>query len=695
MIKPTHDAVPSLPPHRHTAHHLFITFSFLLLSLVGVGCSSIAGKEAASQNDRVPWPTFSDPDAQDYMQSCSEAWEKAYRSLKILERRKLNTPTDILTGINQLEILINEPTGWAGLYANVHPNEFMRTAGEVCEQRLMALSSEINLSRPLYKKLMKVDIDSLEGTERYYADQTRQWFELAGVGLNEQERGRVQELNAEIVKLGQEFLTNIRSDNQVVELSASDLKGLPEDYVASKEINEQGNVQLSTNYPDYFPLMQYAVSDEAKRKMYVAFRQRGYPANKAVLHKLLSARYELAKLLGFDHFADYITADKMMGSAANATSFINQMTELATARANQDYAVLLQRLKQIHPEATAVGDWQKIYLENLVRNEAYSLDQQEVRQYFSFAKVKNGVFQLVKNLFDVQITPWQTNVWHPSVEAYEVRENGQLLGRFYLDMHPRTGKYQHAAQFGIRDGVQNVQIPMAALVCNFPGGEGGSDLLEHAEVETFLHEFGHLIHTIFGGHVPWVRFAGTNTQRDFVEAPSQMLEEWVWDAATLKSFASNERNETIPDELVEKMNRARNFGKGLQVRHQMFYAALSLNYYNRDPKELDLDQMMTDLQKRYSPFPYVEDTYMYASFGHLDNYSAIYYTYMWSQVIAADMFREFKQNGLQNKAVAARYRNTVLAPGASRPAAQLVEDFLGRPFNFEAFGESLHDGQQQ
>lgn len=690
MIKTTHHVSTSLPlPHRSIKPFLFLCS--LLFCLVGAGCSSIGENRSAEPEE---WPTYEDRDAQRYLDSCRKAWQRARQSLVRLERSDLKTPRDILTGINDLEILINEPTGRAGLFANVHPNEFMRAAGDVCEQRFMALISEVNLSRPLYEKLTQLDIESLEGMDRYYAEKTLQWFELAGVGLDEQQRARVRELNAQIVKLGQEFLTNIRNDDRLVELTVDDLKGLPADFIADRKIDEQGKVQLSTSYPDYFPFMQYAVSDEAKRKMYIAFRQRGYPANKTVLYQLLTARHELATLLGFRHFADYITADKMMESAANAAAFIDEITAIAKPRADEDYAILLQRLQRIEPGATAVGDWQKLYLENLVRNETYAVDPQEVRQYFSYAKVKSGVFQLVENMFGVRITPWQTEVWHPSVEAYEIRENGQLLGQFYLDMHPRPGKYQHAAQFGIRDGVTQVQTPLAALVCNFPGGESGSDLLEHGDVETFLHEFGHLLHTVFGGHLPWVRFAGTNTQRDFVEAPSQMLEEWVWDATTLKSFARNDRNETIPDDLVEKMNSARNFGKGLTARHQMFYAALSLNYYNRDPRELDLDRLMIDLQNRYSPFPYVEDTYLYAGFGHLDNYSAIYYTYMWSQVIAADMFSEFEREGLHNRALSARYRKTVLAPGASRPAAQLVEDFLGRPFNFDAFGRSLRDEER-
>jgi len=260
-------------------------------------------------------------------------------------------------------------------------------------------------------------------------------------------------------------------------------------------------------------------------------------------------------------------------------------------------------------------------------------------------------------------------------------------------MHPRDGKYNHAAQFGVREGVQGVQTPIAALVCNFPGGDGSVGLMEHSQVETFLHEFGHLLHTIFGGHQPRLSLSGINTERDFVEAPSQMLEEWVWDSDTLKTFAEDSSGKVIPDALIEKMRAARDFGRGLWTRHQMFYAALSLNYYNRPPGEVDLDQMMQDLQAEYSPFPYVQDTHFYTSFGHLDGYSAIYYTYMWSLVIATDMFSEFEKEGLRNPEVAQRYREHVLAPGGSKDAAELVADFLGRPYSFAAFENLLNESE--
>jgi thimet oligopeptidase len=690
MIKPQHGANISYPFTLRAFLVSPLHFSLLMICLCFSGCDSISHKSANENAD--DWPTYEDEVAASYIASCQQAYQRARDAFEVLEKEQPAQPHDILTAINNLEILANEPLGKAGLFANVHPNESVRAAGDICEQKFMALHKDINLSRPIYDKLLQVNLTELSGIDRYYAEQTKLLFELAGVGLEEKQRARVRELNAEIVKLGQVFLANMREDTRKVTLTAQDLEGLPEDFIAKHPPDAQGNVVLSTDYPDYFPFIQYATNDEARRKMYVAFRQRGYPINKTVLKQLLTARHELANLLGYSSFADYITADKMIGSATNAAEFIDQITAIAKPRADQDYAALLQRLQQIQPDATHVSDWQKTYLENLIRNEVYAVDPQQVRQYFSYTKVKTGIFTLVEDLFGVQIKPWQTEVWHPSVEAYEMWENGKLLGQFYLDMHPRPGKYQHAAQFGIRDGVKGVQTPLAALVCNFPGGDGGVDLLEHNDVETFLHEFGHLLHTLFGGDLPWARFAGTNTQRDFVEAPSQMLEEWVWDLETLHTFARNSAGEPIPAELVRKMNAARDFGQGIFARHQMFYAALALNYYNRDPATLDLDRLMIDLQNQYSPFPYVEDTYFYTSFGHLDGYSAMYYTYMWSKVIAADMFREFEKKGLRNRELASRYRHTVLAAGASRPAADVVAEFLGRPFNFDAFAESMRRG---
>jgi len=222
------------------------------------------------------------------------------------------------------------------------------------------------------------------------------------------------------------------------------------------------------------------------------------------------------------------------------------------------------------------------------------------------------------------------------------------------------------------------------MATNFPRGR-----MEHTQVETFLHEFGHLLHNMFSGTQDWLSISGMSMERDFVEAPSQMLEEWVWDYNTLRSFASNEDGEVIPIALVEKMNRARHFGEAAGTAGQIFYANLSLNYYNRNPGSFQLLPLLVELQAQYSPFPYVEGTHFYNNFGHLNGYSSNYYIYQWSRAISTDMFGKFKAEGLRDSATARAYRHKVLGPGGSKPAHELVADFLGRPFSSQAYTDYL------
>lgn len=663
----------------------------LCLSAVLVSCSSGEDHEGMSESaeEASLWQTFDTQQATDYIDQCRSDYELAESLFAELAEGQVAAES-ILDEFNQMEIVLDRLASRASLYRNVHPSPVVREAADLCQQNVYALFSRIGLSRPLYDQLDKIEVEELGPIDRRYLEKMREDFELAGVSQGEATRDRITQLNEEMVKISQAFNRNIREDVRSIEVDVESLEGLPQDYIDAHTPNDEGKVVITTNYPDYLPVMQYAEDDYLRLELYKQFRLRGYPDNKEVLENLLAKRHELANLVGFDNYAQYVTSDKMIGSPDNAAEFIDRINEIAKPRAAADYDVLLQRLRQDDPDASVVGDWQKTYLEELIKNEVYQLDSQEIRQYFSYDKVRDGIFGLVEDMFAVEIEPWETDAWHSSVETWQIVDDGELVGQFYLDMHPRDGKYNHAAQFGVREGVQGLQTPIAALVCNFPGGDGSAGLMEHSQVETFLHEFGHLLHTLFGGHQPRLSLSGVNTERDFVEAPSQMLEEWVWDADTLKTFATDTSDEVIPDALIEKMRSARDFGRGLWTRHQMYYAALSLNYYNRPPAEVDLDQMMVALQAEYSPFPYVDGTYFYTSFGHLDGYSAIYYTYMWSLVIATDMFSRFEEEGLRNPEVAQSYRENVLAPGGSKDAAELVADFLGRPYSFEAFENLLN-----
>jgi thimet oligopeptidase len=306
-----------------------------------------------------------------------------------------------------------------------------------------------------------------------------------------------------------------------------------------------------------------------------------------------------------------------------------------------------------------------------------------VRRYFDFAKVRAGLLDVTGRLFGLRYDEVQdAATWHEDVTAYDVRsaeeDGAELLGRIYLDLHPRPGKYSHAAQFDLVPGIADRQLAEGVLVCNFSRG-----LMQHSDVVTLFHEFGHLVHHVLAGRHAWARFSGVSTEWDFVEAPSQMLEEWAWDADVLQTFATDADGQPIPRELVDKMRAADEFGKGFSARVQMFYAAVS--YYLHQQVPDDLTAKVQELQGKYDLFAYIPDTHFQASFGHLEGYGSGYYTYMWSLVIAKDMFSAFDRANMFDTAVAHRYRDRILVPGGSRDAADLVTDFLGRPYDFNAF----------
>ena len=384
----------------------------------------------------------------------------------------------------------------------------------------------------------------------------------------------------------------------------------------------------------------------------------------------------------------------MLRGGKAATAFIERVTKLAQSRAKRDYTELLTQLKKTDPKATSVGDWQKAWLEDQLKKSVYAVDSAVVREYFAYDKVLAGLLEITALIYDVQYVPAKggdAKVWHPSVQVFDVMRTGVKLGRIFLDMHPRENKYKHAAQFSIMSGVTGVQLPEGALVCNFPEPKPGEPaLMEHGDVVTMFHEFGHLMHHVLGGQQKWVTQSGVATEQDFVEAPSQMFEEWGWSYETLSRFAKHHKTgAVIPPELVAKMQKSRTFGVGTWSAQQMFYAAISLRFHQADPAKLDQLATVKQLQAKYTPFAFVEGTKFHTSFGHLVGYSSMYYTYMWSLVIAKDLLTPFEKSGLLDTRVTQRYRDKILAAGGTKDAKDLVKDFLGRPYDFKAFEKYL------
>ena len=585
---------------------------------------------------------------------------------------------DPLADWNLLGIHLSNGAHAAHLLAQVHPEPGLR---EEAEQHVVAsekFRTELMLDAGVYAALAAVPTDDLDDGARRVLEHSLRDFRRAGVDRDEATRARLREVSERETELEQAFSRGIRDGRLSTQVPASALEGLPADWVEDHPaVGDE--VTVTTEYPDTNPFLTFSVDREARRAVMTAFLNVAWPENADVLQELLELRHEHATLLGYPDWPAYDAEVKMIGSGPAIGEFIDRIAGDARAAGERDLAVLLERARQEAPDVAAIdmADWR--YYAELVRREQFEVDAQTVRSYFDFGKVRQGLLDVTGRLFGLEYTRvHDAPSWHADVAAYDVHLDGVPLGRIHLDLHPREGKFNHAAQFDLVPGIAGVQLPEGVLVCNFPRG-----LMTHTDVVTLFHEFGHLVHHVLAGRHPWVRFSGVATEWDFVEAPSQMLEEWAWDADVLRSFATDETGEPIPADLVERMRAADEFGKGYLASAQMFYASVSYRLHLERPD--DIDARVRELWAQYNLIAPLPDGHFFTTFGHLGGYTSAYYTYMWSLVIAKDLFSAFDGGDLFATDVAHRYRDRILAAGGSKDAADLVEDFLGRPYDAAAF----------
>ncbi|WP_205519503.1 M3 family metallopeptidase [Pyxidicoccus caerfyrddinensis] len=636
-----------------------------------------------------PPPRFADilsGTVQAYTAACDADLERAktqITALKTLDARK--DAKAVLAAYDEATGALTAATNRSSLAREVHPDAAFRDAARECEQRVDSANVALSQDRGVYDALVAVDLSQADAATRYWMERSLLDFRRAGVDRDDATREKVKSLNEDILKLGQEFGKNIAEDVRSVSFAPKDLDGLPEDYRKAHPVGKDGKVIITSNYPDYFPFMTYAKDTRAREKLWRAYRQRAFPKNQTVLAQLISKRHELATLLGYETWAAYTTETKMTRTQQAAADFIDKLAAATETRAKKEFAELLARKQKDVPGAKTLEPWDQDYYEDRLRAERFGFDSQAVRPYFEYARVKAGVMDIAARMWGLT---WRkvddAKVWHPEVEAYDVLDGSTRLGRIYLDMHPRDDKYKHAAQFDLVAGQAGKRYPEATLVCNF--GRPG-ELMTYDEVETFFHEFGHLVHAVFAGRQQWSGIAGTRVEWDFVETPSMLLQQWASNAQVLGLFAKHHQtNEPIPAELVAKLRASKEFGKGLWSRRQLFLSAVSLDYYSRKPG-FDTTEALAVLQKKLSPFKheYRDGTHFELAFGHLESYSAAYYTYLWSSVIAKDLETEFEKHGYLDRDTAMKYRRTVLEPGGSKPAAELVKDFLGRDYGFDAY----------
>ena len=599
------------------------------------------------------------------------------------------TVTGTLAAYDRLEELLSDASGESALYREVSPTAESRSAGEKCENRIASEATKLSLSRPIYERIKAVKPAAGDTATQLYLTRRIQSFERSGIGLDAAGRAKAQQLSDQASKLSTQFQADIPKGQHTIEATQAELDGLPRDFIDAHKPGADGKVTLTTDSTDYIPVMTYAKNRDLRERFYRAYALRAYPLNEPVLRDLINTRDAFAKLVGRPNYATLNFENRMLNTPAKVQALMDEMSAAAKPAAERDYAKKLAVLQKLYPGATKIEPWDNAYVSALVQKQSYGYDRQEARKYFQYENVRDGILKLTEGMFGVQIRPWKTPTWDKLVESYAMSDHGKLIGQFYFDNHPRPGKYEHANSVPLRAGTRS-QVPVGILVMNIPAGKG---LMEHSDVETFLHEFGHLLHGMFGGqNQRWAGQSGVATEWDFVEAPSQMLENWVYDYGVLKEFAVDLSGRTIPRDLVEKMNRARYFSLGMDDMRQLGLSNVALQYY-LGPAPTDLGAAARAYMAKYDPLPPAPFSQFQDSFPHLGGYGAAYYTYRWSIVIADDMFTQFQAHGLRDRATAERYRRLVLAPGGTKPAAELVQDFLGRPISIDAYRAKLAKDQ--
>ncbi len=612
----------------------------------------------------------------------TEARERAAKIAAIpLENASVET---VLNTWDDVNIAVENIVGPVAILANVHPVESVRTAGQDCLVRLTSLQTELFQNEALFARVKAVKTTS--AVEAKLRQDLVEGFEDTGVALPKEKRERVKAITDRMAVLSQEFAKNIRDNKTKLTFTLAEAKGLPQSYI-DRTKDGKGNIVVGFDYPDYVPFMTNADDENARKRFFVAYNNRGTSRNLEILDELDALRAEQAALYGQPNFAAYVLRRRMAETPAAVDKFLGDVSKAVTAVEKRD----VEEIRKLKAETlktplakTKLERWDLGYWRERLNRERYAVDQEALRKYFPTAPTTKWLIDVTERLYGVKLEPAVVPLWHQDVQYYDLKDakTGAFLAGIYLDLYPRPGKFTHAAAWPVRGASKRVgRKPVSVLVTNIDRNGLTMD-----EVETYFHEFGHVMHgvlseTHFNSH------AGTNVQLDFVEAPSQIYEEWARDPQSLELLAAHcEGCPKIDAATLARLEEARRFGRGIDYARQHLYAAYDMTLATGDKSKA------MDVWKRLegaTPLGYVPGTEFPATFGHIaSGYAAGYYAYMWAEVIGLDMLSAW--NGtLLDPAVGLRFRKNVLSRGGEEPSRQLVETFLGRPYSSEAFFKEI------
>lgn len=619
------------------------------------------------------------------------------------------TFANTLDAFDSLQVKLDNDTSLFVFMQYVSPDAATRDAARAADEAVSAWYVELGKNEALFKAIQAFadSKPALAGEDKRLLDFTLRDFRRSGMALPADKRAKLKELELELNRLGIEFDKNIAEDATRLPFLKEELAGVPE-AVLGRQRRAADLYLVGMDGPSYGGVMDYCENADTRKKMWVSYRRRAMTKNVAVLERLVKLRAEAAQLLGYKNTTDWMIETRMAKNSQTVAKFYADLEPIVRKKALVDLEEFTKAKRDFLKQPDAeLNPWDYAFFKNQLLRDKYAVDSEKVAEYFPVQNVIDGLFSITQSLYGVEyrdITAKAKDMgmplWHEDVKFYEVvdKASGKTIGRFYLDLFPRDNKYNHAAHWGLQprkrwaDGT--VQIPLSALVCNFtkPSGDKPA-LMPHDEVETFFHEFGHCLHAMLT-EANQGRFSGTGVARDFVEAPSQMFENWIWNLDVLKTFAKHYKTgEPIPDDLVKGMIAARTLGSGMETQGQLFLGMMDQAYHTDEDGVVDTTKVGLEVYAKTTVYKPVEGTAFQAAFGHLNGYHGAYYGYLWSLVFAQDMFQRFEELGMLNPEAGKYYRSKVLSKGGTVDEMDMLKDYLGREPKMDAFLKHLGLGK--